>query len=348
MNNLPRQRLHELIHQYGHSLCDEPTRAKGLLSDFCGYYRKEISVLMIALQEGIPDKLLLSSQNSIPQAVALTRLSKMLHENRGLDEEAARWAVESWALALDLVSQSELDNLSSTPTLGRDSSQAKKDTLLVDNPSGSRPPPVPTIYRQEVISPLSDSPKHIQKPNKKDTLSKTSPLSTNATVIENNVIDEESPLDQKRLDLRKEMMNSIGYFYWISGFSLLNSIISLTGASQNPIHSFITHSSGLGITQWVDMVLLKFAQESDGASVIGIGFALNLCIAGFFLCMGILGRKLQGWAVTLGIIIYLLDTFLFIADGNWVGVAVHAFVLLALLSGLQNMNDLIALEKSGQ
>jgi uncharacterized RDD family membrane protein YckC len=175
MNNLPRQKLYELIHKYGRSLCDEPTRTKGLLSDFCGQYRKEINVLIIALQEGIPGNLLLSSQNSIPQTVTLTRLSKRLHDNLGLDEEAARWAVESWALALNLVSQLELDGFSSTPIPFKDSAQ-RKNSLPIDDSVGVRPPPVPATYRQEVISPLPTAPAPIAPPGSPDPANQSRPL----------------------------------------------------------------------------------------------------------------------------------------------------------------------------
>ncbi len=45
MNEFPRQKLCELIAQYGHSLCDDPRRCEALLRDYCGQNRKEIFVL---------------------------------------------------------------------------------------------------------------------------------------------------------------------------------------------------------------------------------------------------------------------------------------------------------------
>jgi len=107
MNDLPRQKLKEIIIQYGRSLCDEPQRCEGLLRDLCGKYQKEIAVLVGALKERVPADLL-ASQNSTPPVVFLARLTKKLQDNLGLAEEAARWAVESWALALGVISSNDL------------------------------------------------------------------------------------------------------------------------------------------------------------------------------------------------------------------------------------------------
>jgi hypothetical protein len=73
MNDLPRQKLKEIIIQYGRSLCDEPQRCEGLLRDLCGQYQKEIAVLVGALKERVPADLL-ASQNSTPPVVFLARL----------------------------------------------------------------------------------------------------------------------------------------------------------------------------------------------------------------------------------------------------------------------------------
>jgi parallel beta-helix repeat protein len=101
MNELPRQKLCELIATYGQSLCDDPQRCENLLRDFCGAHKREIHVLVSALKERVPANLL-ALQNTMPPEVLLTCLSKRLQENLGLAEGVARWAIESWALALGL------------------------------------------------------------------------------------------------------------------------------------------------------------------------------------------------------------------------------------------------------
>jgi len=102
MNNLPRQKLCEIIAQYGHSLRDDPRRTEALLRDFCGEYKREIFVLVSALRERVAADLL-TLQDSMPHEVLLARLTKRLQDDLALAEDAARWAVESWALALGVI-----------------------------------------------------------------------------------------------------------------------------------------------------------------------------------------------------------------------------------------------------
>ena len=114
MNNIPRQKLKEIILQYGHSLCDDPKRCGAFLLDFCGQYRKEVSVLVNALKEKVALDLLASSSN-VPLEVKIAQLTKRLQDNLGLTQEAARWAVESWGVALGVISEKDLKVDSPSP-----------------------------------------------------------------------------------------------------------------------------------------------------------------------------------------------------------------------------------------
>lgn len=102
MNDLPRQTLCDLIATYGQALCDDPRRCEGLLRDFCSDHRREVFVLVSALKERVAADLL-ASRDGVPREVLLTRLSRRLYENLALAEDASRWAVESWAVALGLL-----------------------------------------------------------------------------------------------------------------------------------------------------------------------------------------------------------------------------------------------------
>jgi parallel beta-helix repeat protein len=108
MNDLPRQKLCEIIATYGRSICDDPRRCEGLLRDFCGEYKREVSVLVQALKERVAIDLLTSS-DGVPREVLLARLMKRLLDNLALAEDAARWAVESWAVALGVISNAECE-----------------------------------------------------------------------------------------------------------------------------------------------------------------------------------------------------------------------------------------------
>jgi WD40 repeat protein len=104
MDDLPRQTLIQLVARYGPSLSTDPKRTEGLLRDFCGAYKPEIFVLVSALKEDVAADLL-SLQDSVPYQVSSAQLTRRLQDNLALAEDAARWAVDSWALALGVIQQ---------------------------------------------------------------------------------------------------------------------------------------------------------------------------------------------------------------------------------------------------
>src|SRR5215210_6693636 len=108
MDDLPRQKLHEIIAEYSRSVCDDARQCEGLLRDLCSGYKRETHVLVSALRERVPHELLNASSSGITKEVTIARLSKRLHDDLAMTEESARWAVESWALALGVISAAEI------------------------------------------------------------------------------------------------------------------------------------------------------------------------------------------------------------------------------------------------
>ncbi len=101
MHNEVRQQLCQLIAQYGRSLSEDPRRCQALLKDYCGQHKREIFVLISALKNRVAEDLL-KAPVGIPQSIVLARLNKRLEDELGFTEEAARWAVEAWAFALEI------------------------------------------------------------------------------------------------------------------------------------------------------------------------------------------------------------------------------------------------------
>lgn len=108
MNDLPRQKLIEIVSnrkivpaRFGQDSTSDAKLYGALLRDLCGEHKREISVLVAAAEERVPYDLQTMQLNT-PLDVLLTRLTQRLVDDRALAEDAARWAVESWALALGL------------------------------------------------------------------------------------------------------------------------------------------------------------------------------------------------------------------------------------------------------
>ena len=169
MNNAPRQTLRRIITKYGNDLCGDKRRCEGLLKDLCGEYRREINVLTSAIEERVPLDLLAAGK-SMPRELLLTRLAKRLEDNLGLTEEAAHWAVDSWALALGAATDGEVEEkkkkqaqtLPQLPNPIQPSIEQNNKNVTRSNPSRPPQPPPPKIYppiaRTPVNVPLPKSP----------------------------------------------------------------------------------------------------------------------------------------------------------------------------------------------
>ncbi|HWS87874.1 MAG TPA: right-handed parallel beta-helix repeat-containing protein [Pyrinomonadaceae bacterium] len=107
MNDQPRQKLREIVARHGQSVIYNARRCEGLLKDYSARHRREVSVLVSALEEHVPEDLRAAPAGS-PRGVLLKRLARRLSDNSALSEPAAAWAVNSWALALGLISEDEL------------------------------------------------------------------------------------------------------------------------------------------------------------------------------------------------------------------------------------------------
>ena len=107
MNEQPRQKLREIVARHGPSVVQDARRCEGLLRDYAGAHRREVSVLLSALEEHVPHDLLAAPAGT-PRTVLLKRLARRLSDYHALSEPAAAWSVNSWALALGLISDDDL------------------------------------------------------------------------------------------------------------------------------------------------------------------------------------------------------------------------------------------------
>lgn len=103
-DDYPRTQLCLMIEKYGQAIMDEPKRCKGILKDLAPEYRLETNLLLVTLEQKIVEELL-KPTGLTPVELQLERLTQSLHDAAGIKDELAYWAVESWALALKVISQ---------------------------------------------------------------------------------------------------------------------------------------------------------------------------------------------------------------------------------------------------
>jgi Leucine-rich repeat (LRR) protein len=102
MNNIPRQKLQDILTQESHTVCDDPNQCESKLRELCPEYPREVNVLISALTQNVAADLMALSE-ATSKDVLLSKLARRLYDNFGMDLEFAQWAVESWALALGVI-----------------------------------------------------------------------------------------------------------------------------------------------------------------------------------------------------------------------------------------------------
>jgi hypothetical protein len=93
----PREKLREIVARDGSRILEDSDRCEGLLKDYCGEHRREISALVGALEERVPMELRSSWQTAMTPEAMRARLVQRLQDNRGLAPEVADWAVDAWS-----------------------------------------------------------------------------------------------------------------------------------------------------------------------------------------------------------------------------------------------------------
>jgi len=128
--------------------------------------------------------------------------------------------------------------------------------------------------------------------------------------------------------LRQRIESSANWFYWIAGLSAVNMFISAVGSNW----SFVI---GIGATQFLSGVIRVAAAEANPPVIsIGILWILNLGLAGFFAACGWFARRPSTVAFVAGMVLFGLDTIIFLMIGDWIGVIFHAIALYSLWPGL--------------
>ena len=123
------QTLGEILIKHGYAPLTDAKLCENFLKDYCGAFKEEISLLVLAVKERVASDLLVS-HDGLQRDLLRALLVKRLRKGRTLNEGDARWAVDSWARALRAVSRSE--SKLSTPDA---------DPRKIRNPDRSNPWP---------------------------------------------------------------------------------------------------------------------------------------------------------------------------------------------------------------
>jgi hypothetical protein len=160
----PREKLRELMEKNGDSLLQDRDRCEGLLKDYCGGHRREISALVGALEERVPLELKGSWQTAMTPEAMRARLVQRLEDNRGLAPEIANYAVDTWSYALGVGLGRTSDRVQDVPAAyvnGMATGASAAERAAADRPAGSLPAAVPVVPPVVVKAAMSNQNKAI-------------------------------------------------------------------------------------------------------------------------------------------------------------------------------------------
>ena len=126
--------------------------------------------------------------------------------------------------------------------------------------------------------------------------------------------------------LLRVQRNGGGWFFWIAGLSLINSVVIHTGGNFN----FVI---GLGLTAISDTVL-----HSVGSFGQILAFLVDAIVLGLFVFFGVFARKGKIWAFITGMVLYALDAVIYAVlpdTPDWLPIGFHGYALYCVWRGLQ-------------
>jgi hypothetical protein len=140
-----------------------------------------------------------------------------------------------------------------------------------------------------------------------------------------HTVDPATHAVTERLRLEAQFRSGANWFFWIAGMSLVNSLVGLFGGHWG----FVI---GLGITQVIDAALTS-GDGDVGARLLGP--LLTAAVAGVFIACGHFAREGRRSAFIAGMLLYVLDSLIFVLVRDVLAVAFHAFALYCLIKGMR-------------
>jgi hypothetical protein len=130
---------------------------------------------------------------------------------------------------------------------------------------------------------------------------------------------------EQKLRAERVVKSGAGWFITIAVLSMVNSVLSMSGAH-------IRFIFGLGIAEFVDGLAHQAGQT---------GFALDLVINGFLAGVFVLfwnfARKGERWAFIAGMALYLADALVMLYFQDMLAVAFHAYGVYRIYTGISGI-----------
>jgi hypothetical protein len=132
---------------------------------------------------------------------------------------------------------------------------------------------------------------------------------------------------EKKEQLKQQNLITGGasWFMWIGILSALNILAIIF--NQN-----LQFVAGLGINYFI-LGIMEGIRRASGINLMPLGYALAFLVSGLFIIVWRISRKENKGIYLTGLIIYGLDTIIFLFTKEWFSLGFHLFALLMLYTG---------------
>lgn len=134
------------------------------------------------------------------------------------------------------------------------------------------------------------------------------------------------PAAVARVALVKRVENGGRWFYWIAGLSAVNFVFFVLGSENG-------FALGTAIDWFLQGILEELADPS-------FAWIAHVAVIGLFAFLGVRATAGAQWAFIVGGLLYTLDGLIFLLVGDWLGIAVHAFALFAIVNATMSLRRL--------
>ena len=159
-------------------------------------------------------------------------------------------------------------------------------------------------------------------------------LKPTAETIKSSRKEKIETVRTEELKQKNLILGGASWFLWIGILSTLNLIALI-------IHQNLQFIAGLGINYFI-LGMMDGIRRATGVNLILLGYALTFIVSGLFIFIWKKSKQENNAIYLTGLIIYGLDTIIFVFTKEWFSLGFHVFALLMLGNGY---NALIAKKK---
>jgi hypothetical protein len=133
----------------------------------------------------------------------------------------------------------------------------------------------------------------------------------------------------------EQIASGASWFYWIAALTVVGAVALLMGSNWG-------FAIGLGMSQVLTVLAMPSDTGDFSLALASVATVINIGLIGLFAWLGYVARRPSLVAFMIGMIIYVVDTLIFVIAGDWLGAIFHGIALYFLWKGWSTARAAIA------